>query len=121
MAIKKSQFLVGLVSLASALIGKVGQAAETYNTEDLVPMDASLVDQMIKNNSFRLDEDSNSIKIDEKQILRSLQQELQKKLQNKNVDPDSKEIYKKLIENLKPGSFGEENNEYQSMDFNKPG
>ena len=121
----KNRALVVLTSFFGAVIGRQANAAVSEITW-LEPNDQQtedLTDLLIREKIFSLSKSDQAIKIDETKLLQKIKSELAKKLSDNKINYEDKEYYKTLLKRLNPGSFGRKNNEddeLQTMDFQKP-
>ncbi len=112
--------IVGLItgSLSLAAEGRINEDHEAFH-------DSKFVDSLLENGIFRTAPTGTNgleIQIDEHKLLTIIRAELHKKL----IDRDSSnqyenEMYRALLKNLKPGSFGKRNYDsgLNSMSFDK--
>lgn len=121
--ITKNKVLIVLTSLLGAIIGKQANASTEITWLETNEQDSQdLTDILIKEKIFSLNSTEKTIKVDESKLLQKIRSELARKLADKKVSYENKEIYEKLLKDLNPGSFGRNNNEdleLHTMDFVK--
>jgi hypothetical protein len=103
----------------AALLGKSASANEPvmpYQSPNL--RKSNLTDLLIKKNMFVLDQQNQTVHIDEQKLIKTIKEELAAK----TVDGDDSQIYVDLFNSLQPGSFGwnPDAKNLQIMSFDRP-
>lgn len=83
-----------------------------------------LADQMIDKNMFKMDTQTNEIKVDTDALVESLRAEIVVKINSPRISKNKKDTYEVILQNLKPGSYEAFHGSAQdlsSMHFDKKG